>query len=167
MEAASAGARCAVDSDGLANGMDLLDGGSGTDVADFSRFGAAVWVKLTHTPMEAATRDSIDLASGVWRDIANLVSVENVPGSAYADEIHGDGFGNEIVGGAGNDLLTGNGGPDWFIFRSINDGTDTITDFTRGAGSDSLRVGDILAGQTVNVDNLSQYVQLTESAAPL
>lgn len=42
-------------------------------------------------------------------------------------------FGSDILeGGAGDDTLTGGGGLDWYVFDSISDQTDRITNFTRG-----------------------------------
>jgi Ca2+-binding RTX toxin-like protein len=41
-------------------------------------------------------------------------------------------FNNILVGGAGNDTLTGAGGRDIFDYGFKNAGNDTITDFTLG-----------------------------------
>jgi len=53
-------------------------------------------------------------------------------GGAGNDTLNG-GAGNDILlGGAGNDILTGGAGNDTFVFESILDGIDSITDFTSG-----------------------------------
>jgi len=50
-------------------------------------------------------------------------------GGAGNDMLKG-GAGNDVItGGAGNDTLTGGAGNDQFVFNSIGDGIDTITDF--------------------------------------
>ena len=48
-------------------GHDLLDGRGGTDTADFSHFGSAVWVDLTYADAQAWTKDQADLTAGTWR----------------------------------------------------------------------------------------------------
>ncbi|BAT58850.1 bifunctional hemolysin/adenylate cyclase precursor [Variibacter gotjawalensis] len=61
-------------------------------------------------------------------------------GGADNDIIKG-GAGNDIIiGGAGADTLTGGAGNDVFVFTSIGDGIDTITDFrTSGASEDHFQ----------------------------
>ena len=95
-------------------GLDRFDGRGGTDTADFSRFGSAVWVDLafTNTPNEAWTQDDTDLVGGTWREIADLTNIENVTGTAHADKLWGNAGVNRLEGGAGNDTLTGRGGND-------------------------------------------------------
>ena len=58
----------------------------------------------------------------------NLVHVLN--GTAGSDTIVGTAGDDVITGGAGADRLTGNGGRDVFVYTSIRDAGDTITDFT-------------------------------------
>jgi hypothetical protein len=65
-------------------GFDILEGRGGSDTADFSAFGSAVWVDLTRTASgdnEAWTRDGADVNSGTWRAIANLATIENLTGT--------------------------------------------------------------------------------------
>ncbi|MBD2070671.1 hypothetical protein H6F93_24685 [Leptolyngbya sp. FACHB-671] len=66
-----------------------------------------------------------------------LNSVENLVGTAFADSLTGNSGVNVIEGGRGRDRLTGGGGGDTFVFRSANEGGDTITDFGTG---DILRI---------------------------
>jgi Ca2+-binding RTX toxin-like protein len=49
-----------------------------------------------------------------------------------------------IIGGAGADTLTGGGGADLFVYTSMRDTGDTITDFTPGVDRIDLRT--LLAG---------------------
>jgi Ca2+-binding RTX toxin-like protein len=56
-----------------------------------------------------------------------------------------------LVGGAGNDTLTGAGGRDIFDYGFKNAGNDTITDFTLGntttnTNADILNLSDLLIG---------------------
>ena len=120
--------------DGSANvltytgGFDTLDGGAGSDTADFSRFGSAVWADLAYSGTEAWTRDRADVNSGTWREIADLTNIENLVGTGGADKLFGDATANRIEGGAGDDVLTGRGGNDTFVFNP-GFGNDNITDF--------------------------------------
>lgn len=129
-------------------GNDLLDGGAGLDTADFAKSGGGVSVNLM------ATLGQVTM-SGVA--VADLVSIENLLGSSYADTVFGNsaantlnggggadildgGAGNDtliggggndrLAGGTGNDVLTGGTGSDVFVF-GLTAGTDVITDFTR------------------------------------
>jgi Ca2+-binding RTX toxin-like protein len=105
-------------------GIDLFEGGTGTDTADLSSFGAAIWLDLTHNN-EIETRDQPNLATGVYRDLVNLESVENVIGTAFDDYLAGDANANSLSGGAGNDT---------FVYRN-GLGPDTMSG---GTGTDTL-----------------------------
>ena len=129
-------------------GYDLLDGGAGLDTADFSKTSSSVTVNMMATVGQVTM-------SGVT--VADLVSIENLMGSSYADVFIGNsaantlnggggadnldgGAGNDtlmggggndrLIGGAGNDYMTGGTGSDVFVF-ALDSGIDTITDFTR------------------------------------
>jgi len=56
-------------------------------------------------------------------------------GDAGEDLLNGNAGNDSLTGGTGNDLLTGGGDQDVFVVQ-LNDGTDTITDFT-GVGATS------------------------------
>ncbi|MCU1382254.1 MAG: calcium-binding protein, partial [Acidobacteria bacterium] len=112
-------------------GFDTLDGGTGTDTADFSSFRSAVWVELLRSGAQALTRDQTTLTgNGAWRNIGNLTQIENVVGTAQADQIFGNGGDNTLDGGAGNDMLFYNGG-----FDTLNGGTGADTADFSGLGS--------------------------------
>jgi VCBS repeat-containing protein len=55
-----------------------------------------------------------------------------ISGGAGNDIIYGQEGADWIHGGAGNDTLNGGSGADQFRFKSANNGTDTVTDFTIG-----------------------------------
>ncbi len=119
-------------------GSDYIDGGSGTDTLSFET--SATWV-------------SADLsANNYWNGDAawdNVVNVENLTGSSYADYLYGNSSANTLIGGAGNDSITGNAGvdtstggagADYFIYKAIADSgmgalnRDIITDFSHALG---------------------------------
>jgi len=88
----------------------------------------------TPTPYRASDHDPIVLG-------LNLVHAIN--GTAGADVIVGTPGDDLITGGAGADRLTGNGGRDVFVYTSMRDAADTITDFT--PGDDRLDLTALLA----------------------
>lgn len=111
---------------------DIIDGRGGTDTLDFQSFGA-VWVDLTYAGVEAQS-----FISGSWWNLADLASIENIVGSAYADTIAGDGLANRLEGGKGADDLRGRGGADIFVLNPAPGSIETsaqrdiIRDFVSG-----------------------------------
>ena len=108
--------------DTLAGGLgnDLLNGGSGTDTADYSTSSTGVIVDLT-----------LGTATGEGND--KLVSMENVIGSAFNDQLTGDGLTNSLTGGGGNDILHGNAGNDTLT------GGSGLDQLFGDAGNDTLK----------------------------
>ena len=92
-------------------GDDVLDGGWGTDTASFASAMQGVTVVLTDPASEP---DGIAGGSASGADIGNdsLRNFENVIGGAGNDSITGNGQDNTLDGGAGDDLLDGRGGID-------------------------------------------------------
>ncbi|MCK1331317.1 hypothetical protein IVB57_23620 [Bradyrhizobium sp. CW9] len=120
-----------------------INGGVGTDTLDLSGFGSAVWVDLVTNGAEVRTTDQGDLASGTWRDMAQVEQIENIVGTEFSDQIAGDAGNNLIVGGAGNDVIDARSGDD---VVSGGSGDDTLTG---GMGKDKLDGGtgvDVLNG---------------------
>jgi Ca2+-binding RTX toxin-like protein len=73
---------------------------------------------------------SLGIEQGTYKvDRDTLESIEDLIGSAFDDRLIGDAGVNVIEGGKGSDRLTGNGGADIFVYRQVNHGGDTITDF--------------------------------------
>jgi Ca2+-binding RTX toxin-like protein len=61
-----------------------------------------------------------------------------VVGSAGDNNIQGLDGNDILVGGGGNDFLWGGSGADAFVFNDLDEGSDTILDFTTGIGGDVL-----------------------------
>ena len=143
-------------------GYARIDGGLGSDTVDFSSFNSAVWVNLAYPgASEGWTKDTVDLQSGTWREIADLIGVENVTGSEFDDKLYGDEGANILLGLGGDDILQGNGGSD------ILDGGSGQNTLTGGAGADVFRItaldiGDLLTdysfgeGDTIDLSSLFQ-----------
>ena len=74
-------------------------------------------------------------------------------------------YGNDIlVGGLGYDKLSGGKGDDAFVFNSIDDRRDVITDF--GKGGDTIDLQAVLAGnEYASLDAFKDYVKLVQSGA--
>lgn len=130
------------------SGADFFDGGRGFDTVDYSR---------ASTGVRVSTERSYNDAGALGRD--SLGDIERVIGSAYDDSLSAFGTGHVLVGGAGDDSLTGNGmfasqligglGNDVFyvggvVNRAIeaaNEGTDQVralTHYTLGANIENL-----------------------------
>ncbi|MGF2035390.1 MAG: matrixin family metalloprotease [Nostoc sp. CmiVER01] len=115
-------------------GSDNLDGGLGEDTGDYSN--ATQGINVTLGGSGFATNDGFGT-----RD--KLTGIDHIIGSQYNDTIVGDaGWNNTLRGGAGNDdlsglggndTLTGGAGADRFLFDSVSEGIDTITDFSHSS----------------------------------
>ncbi|MCX7228267.1 MAG: hypothetical protein NTW15_04520, partial [Burkholderiales bacterium] len=126
-------------------GADVLDGGAGTDTADYSASQQAVTVDL-------------DPGTGRGGDAEGdtLLSIENLVGGAGNDLLAGSASENTIDGGSGSDRLEGRAGDDTLIGGTGDDvlvggaGTDTMLG---GAGNDTASYEDATGGVTVYVDS--------------
>jgi Ca2+-binding RTX toxin-like protein len=113
------------------SGADTLNGGDDIDTADYQTSTAGVNVLLY-----------IDDASGGDAEGDELNGIENVTGSAHADQLWGDDDVNVLRGMNGADVLKGFGGTDSLFGGN---GSDTLEggdggDFLYGdAGADALR----------------------------
>ena len=90
-------------------GDDILNGGTGNDTVDYHLNSDAVTIVLTETG---------GTASSVSGGNDTLVSIENVIGSDFADDITGNSGANRINGGKGNDTLRGGAGSDTYVFNA-------------------------------------------------
>ena len=99
-------------------GDDTIDGGPGNDTVTYASAPAGVEIDLR------IIEDQLTRGAGV----DTLVSIENVIGSNYADV---------LTGNAGNNVFTGLGGDDHFVFGPSS-GADRITDFGAGGAHDLL-----------------------------
>jgi Ca2+-binding RTX toxin-like protein len=106
-------------------GGDVLDGGDGIDTADYSNTlffptGIGVTADLANS-----ANNTGDAAGDTY------VSIENLTGSQYNDQLHGN---------SGNNTLTGGTGSDLFVFK-LGDGHDVISDFIQGQDKVDLTIG--------------------------
>jgi Ca2+-binding RTX toxin-like protein len=131
-------------------GADTLDGGAGIDTADYSASAAGVTIDL-----------GLGTASGGDAAGDTLIGIENVTGSASADDLTGAAGVNILSGGAGNDVLAGLDGADTL---DGGGGSDTA-DYTASTAGIiiSLQAG-TAAGGHAEGDTLTSIENLTGSA---
>jgi len=119
-----------------AGGNDALDGGSGDDIL-IGGSGGDVLIGgdgIDTADYTTAAGVHVDLAGGGNTGEAagdTFSGIENIVGSAYNDDLAGDGGDNALVGAGGNDVLRGGGGNDVLAGGS---GADMLIG---GAGSDT------------------------------
>lgn len=86
------------------------------------------------------------------------------PGTSGRDTLIGDANDNVITGGLGTDTLTGGAGGDTFVFNSLREIGDTITDFTPYA--DKLSLGTLLTSvgaPTGNAALTGGYIKIVDT----
>ncbi len=100
---------------------ELLNGGAGSDIVDYSASFGPVHINLMTLYTEGGF---------AWGDI--LADIEGVIGTAFNDQLFGGQRDDSIFGGVGSDLVTGEAGAD---LLEGGDGADTLIG---AAGNDTL-----------------------------
>ncbi len=122
-------------------GDDVMQGGKGLDTADYGDDSAGVTVNL-----------ALGTASGtaIGNDI--LQTIENIVGGSGNDALTGDGKTNVLSGGAGNDALDGGAGVDTADYGTSIAAivADLAVGTASGAGSDTLTGIENLRGGSGN-----------------
>lgn len=97
--------------------------------------------------------------------IVGLQLVRKLNGTAGRDTLAGTPGDDLISGGDGADTLTGGAGADTFVYRSLREAGDTITDFV--PGTDRLHLGALLAslGYTGTQPLADGYLKLVSTPA--
>ncbi|WP_245283764.1 calcium-binding protein [Bradyrhizobium sp. URHD0069] len=118
-------------------GNDILNGGGGLDSLDGGADNDLLFGGLNNDILKgAAGNDHLDGGDGC-DDLDGGADNDVLLGGAGNDVLKG-GAGNDVItGNAGNDTLTGGAGNDQFVFGSIADGIDTITDFKMSGASEN------------------------------
>ena len=128
-------------------GFDTLDGGNGSDTASYSTAAGGMTVNLL---------GYVDGPDGM----DNLISIENIIGSAFQDNLIGDAGDNTINGGDGDDQIFGGDGNDKLYGGNGNDflseeyySSQLISNdlYDGGAGFDTFQVGSVTSGITIDL----------------
>lgn len=117
-------------------GNDVINGGAGSDTATYASFTAGVTVALNVTGAQNTGGAGID----------TLLSIENLVGGSGNDVLTGNDIANILTGGAGNDTLIGNGGGDTLVGGAGDDRLDG------GLGVDTASYAGTVLGVTVNLN---------------
>lgn len=120
-------------------GADSLDGGLGTDRANYawSSYGVAATAGVT-ADLANASRNTGTATGDTY------VSIENLYGTAFADDLAGDANDNIVWGDAGNDVIDGRDGNDTLLGDNGDDtfyGSNGDDQLYGGAGTDTLYGG--------------------------
>ncbi|MDP2989064.1 MAG: calcium-binding protein, partial [Kiritimatiellota bacterium] len=118
-------------------GRDVVNGGTGTDTLDFSASLSSITVNLATTASDQTVNGNL---------ILRLSNVENVFGGDGDDILTGNGSANVLLGGNGNDILVGgagndtlNGGDGYDRVVQTANANQTLTDtLLTGTGNDTL-----------------------------
>lgn len=96
--------------------------------------------------------------------VIGLSLQKKIAGTAGRDRLNGSAGDDVIAGGAGADTLTGGGGADTFVYQSMRDAADLITDFA--PAQDVLDLRALLAGLGIVGDpQQSGHLRLVANAA--
>jgi len=113
----------------------------------------------TATPYRASDHDPVVVGLNIFKTI---------PGTPGADTLLGTPGDDVFVGGSSNDTMTGNGGINVYVYNSVRDGVDQITDFTPSRDAVDLR-GALAAlgyaGTDAVADGWVRVVQLDTGAS--
>ncbi len=126
-------------------GADVLNGGAGDNTASYSTAGGVLVVDLF-----SPDKNTGDAAGDGY------VSVTNLIGSMFSDELWGTFGDNMLTGGGGSDFLRGRDGDDMLIGEAGNDrleGREGADAMFGGAGQDTAYYLSSAAGLTVDLAN--------------
>ena len=125
-----------------------LNGGPGIDTVTYLGNTAAQGVNVT---LDGVSND------GTAGEDDNVTATENVTGGAGADLLTGNQGANDLRGGDGDDTVIGRGGSDAL---SGGPGTDTVSYEDRGAGEGVNATLEGAGGGIGELDSLSQFERL-------
>jgi uncharacterized protein len=107
------------------------------------------------TPYRASDHDPVVIGLGLYKTI---------PGTAARDTLVGTAGDDRFIGGPGADVLTGNGGNNAYVYQSMRDAGDTVTDFSPGRDVVDLRTLLTGIGFPANAA-LASWVRVIDTAA--
>ncbi|MFZ1736023.1 MAG: calcium-binding protein, partial [Candidatus Moraniibacteriota bacterium] len=137
---------------------DTLDGGAGTDTADFSTTLIAEFITVN---LAAGSDQAVASMAGqsLSLDTDQLISIENVIGTAQGDSITGNSAVNRLEGRAGSDFLDGGANADTMLGGAdddtyiVDNAGDVVTELA-AEGTDTVQ-STVFYILPDNVENLS------------
>jgi uncharacterized protein len=112
-----------------------------------------------------STPNPINGSNGVADTLTGTSGNDQINGFSGRDTINGGAGDDIIIGGLDTDILTGGTGNDQFVYNSIQEGRDTITDFT--VGQDKIVLTQIFQGLGLSFGSAiaSGYLSFADSSA--
>jgi uncharacterized protein len=107
------------------------------------------------TPYRASDHDPVVIGLGLYKTLAGTAARDTLVGTA-GDDL--------FIGGPGADVLTGNGGNNVYVYQSMRDAGDTVTDFAPGRDVVDLRTLLTGLGFPANA-TLASWVRVIDTAA--
>jgi serralysin len=145
-------------------GRDTINGGGGTDYVTYEDdywSGGRLGIRADlETSFSNGSVTGFAVDGFGQRD--TLISIEDIMGTRYDDQITGSRFDNWLRGGDGADTLAGGGGRDTFQWRSgeeIGD-NDVVNGFASTGAS-----ADVLQFRTENFNNMTTSLELVNGSA--
>lgn len=121
----------------------ILDGGAGSDLADYQSESGALSITLN------GASDATVYVDSVAEDI--LRNIEELAGGAAGDIFTGDAANNWFIGGGGKDTLDGGAGSDWASYREK---TGAVVVALDGANWVDVSVGGVVEDRIRNIENI-------------
>ncbi len=106
------------------------------------------------SPYRASDHDPVVIGLGLYKTIRGTAARDTLVGTA-GDDL--------FIGGPGADVLTGNGGNNVYVYQSMRDAGDTITDFSPGRDVVDLRTLLTGLGWPANA-NIASWVRVIDTA---
>jgi Ca2+-binding RTX toxin-like protein len=131
------------------NCSDLLDGGAGSDYANFEMRTAALTIDIDGAADDGESAE-LDNVKATIEGVLGGEGADIITGSAAADDLHGGLGADSLIGGAGNDSLNGGlgvdtllggTGEDYFNEKDTADGLYVKATNVSGTGGDLLNGG--------------------------
>ncbi|HEX5265827.1 MAG TPA: calcium-binding protein, partial [Acidimicrobiales bacterium] len=121
------------------SGKDTMKGSdTASNTLDLSKAPTGAQVNLSGSAYKTAGGQSLPVhtVTGAWGGTATLSNIENIIGSPQADVLVGDGQGNNINGGGGDDLIVDLGSGD-----TLSSGPGNTTFVVGGPGNNTVHGG--------------------------
>ncbi len=147
-------------------GSDTLTGGAGNDTASYAGESDAMFIDLaTGSARRGAAAAPVEDALVTIENVIGGAGNDSITGSTVANRLEGGAGNDTLVGGAGNDTLLGQGGNDTFTYTT-GDGNDTLVD--GGDGIDTLSIfGNTVANTLTVAYNGTSITSIASTVASL